>query len=265
MDCLVIDDNPTDLMVIQARLRRAFPKAIIMNADDARQLKESLKHDNCDVVVTDYWLGWTDGLSILQRVRERWPRVRVIILTGNGGEEVVAGAFKHGLYRYLLKPEGIDEISAVVGAAYESKRREDSLELMAMIVESLPAAVHSVSPAGTITAINAAARALYGYSGDEIVGHTFAVLLPVELRDKTRRLHAQALAGEIVPRFPTVHLRSDGAEIAGAMTIVPIRGPDGLVLSVACIANSVADVDRTISESVTEPRTAPPRLSSVRQ
>jgi PAS domain S-box-containing protein len=263
MDLLVVEDNPTDLMLIQARLRHSFPKARIMNADDPRQLKESLKCDNCDVVVTDYWLGWTDGLSVLQRVRERWPRVRVIFLTGNGGEEVVAGAFKHGLYHYLLKPDGFDEITAVAGAAYESKRREDSHELMAMIVESFPAGVLSVSPAGTIIAINAAARSLYGYSVDEIIGHRFEVLLPTELRDKNRLLHERAMVGEMVPQFPTVHLRSDGAKIAGAMTIVPIRGADGSVLCVACIATPIANLDGAISTP--DPGPTPSLRVSARQ
>ncbi len=74
---------------------------------------------SCDVVITDYWLGWSDGLSVLQQVRERWPRVRVIMLTGNGGEEVVAGAFKHGLHQYLLKPDGFEDIVPVVRTAFE--------------------------------------------------------------------------------------------------------------------------------------------------
>ena len=41
---------------------------------------------------------------------------------------------------------------------------------MAMIVDSLPDAVHSVDASGRITAINAAARRMYGYADPEIVG-----------------------------------------------------------------------------------------------
>ncbi len=163
MELLLVEDNPTDRMLIQARLRRAFPSAQISAADTAIQFSEQLKRGHCDIVITEYWLGgWSDGLSILQRVRERWPRARVIMLTGNGGEEVVASAFKHGLYRYLLKPDGFDEIVAVTAAAMESKRREDFQELMAMVVDSLPDGVHTVNTAGIITAANAAARRIYG-------------------------------------------------------------------------------------------------------
>ncbi len=236
MHLLLVEDNPTDRMVIQARLRHAFPAALILAADDPLALNEHLKRDGCDIVITDYWLGWSDGLSILQRVRERWPRSRVIMLTGNGGEEVVAGAFKHGLYHYLLKPDGFDELAAVTGAAMQSKRREDFLESMAMMLDSIPDAVHSVDASGTITAINAAARQMYHYVDIEIVGLTNEVLLPARRREEIRRLHERVFRGETVPRFATLQVRSDGAEIPVAMTILPMRDGDGAVSSVVCIA-----------------------------
>jgi len=235
MDLLLVEDNPTDRMAIQARLRRAFPSAQILAAWGPLQLHEHLKRDSCDIVITDYWLGWIDGLSVLQRVRERWPRTRVIMLTGNGGEEVASSAFKYGLYHYLLKPDGFDELVAVAEAAMESKRREDFHELMAMIVNSLPDGVHSVDAAGIITAANAAARQIYGYEDTEIVGRTNEILLPAGRRGEIRRLHERAFGGEIVPRFPTLQVRSDGAEIAVAMTILPMRDSGGGVSNVACI------------------------------
>ncbi|MGD1029393.1 response regulator [Candidatus Binatus soli] len=235
MDLLLVENHPTDRMLIQARLRRAFPSARILAADGPLHFNEHLKRDNCDIVVTDYWLGWIDGLSVLQRVRERWPRTRVIMLTGNGGEEVAASAFKHGLYQYLLKPDGFDELVAVAAAAMESKRREDFHELMAMIVNSFPDGVHSVDAAGIITATNAAARQIYGYEETEIVGRTNEILLPAGRRGEIRRLHERAFGGEIVPRFSTLQVRRDGAEIAVAMTIVPMRDGAGAVSNVACI------------------------------
>jgi len=244
MYLLLVEDNPTDRMVIQARLRHAFPSAQIMAADDPIAMNEYLKRDDCDVVITDYWLGWSDGLSILQRVRERWPRSRVIMLTGNGGEEVVAGAFKHGLYQYLLKPDGFDELAAVTGAAMESKRREDFNELMTMIVNSIPDAVHSVDAAGRITATNLAARRMYGYADSEIVGLANEILLPLGRRDEIRRMHERALGGEIVPRFPTLQVRSDGAEIPVSMTILPMRHGDGPISNVACIATPIGKAIR---------------------
>jgi PAS domain S-box-containing protein len=245
MDLLLVEDSPTDRMVIQARLRHGFPGAQIRAADDPIELTEQLKRDRCDIVITDYWLGWSDGLSILQRVRERWPRARVIMLTGNGGEEVVVGAFKHGLYHYLVKPDGFDELVSVTGAAMESKRREDFHELMTMIVDSIPDGVHSVDAGGTITAANASARRMYGYNDSELemVGRSNESLVPVLRRAEIRRLHERAFGGELVSRFPTLQVRCDGVEVAVAMTIIPMRDCDGAISNVACIATAIGEMN----------------------
>jgi PAS domain S-box-containing protein len=259
MHLLLVEDNPTDRMVIQARLRRAFPSAEILAAEDPIGLNEHLKRDGCDIVITDYWLGWSDGLSVLQRVRERWPRSRVIMLTGNGGEEVVAGAFKYGLYHYLLKPDGFDELAAVTGAAMENKRREDFNELMTMFVNSIPDGVHSVDAAGRITAINAAARQMYGYAELEIVGLANEILLPAGRRDEIRRMLELALGGEIVPRFPTLQVRSDGTEIPVSMTIQPMRQGGGPISNVAFIATAIGKTIRDAGIASARDESHPPR------
>ena len=236
MVLLLVEDSPTDRIVIQARLRRAFPAAQILSADDSDSFWEHLARPACDVVITDYWLGWTDGLSVLQRVRERWPRTRVIMLTGNGGEEVVAGAFKYGLFSYLVKPDGYDDLVSAISAAMRSKRREDSYDLMTSIFDTIPEAVHCVDAAGNIAAINAAACRMYGYADLDVVGRTNEILLPATKRDEIRKNLLRAFSGEIVPQFSTVQLHSEGVEIPVAMTIVPLRRGDSPVSGVACIA-----------------------------
>jgi len=267
MNLLLVEDNPTDRIVIQARLRRAFPSAQIMAADDPIAMNEHLRRDDCDIVITDYWLGWSDGLSILQRVRDRWPRSRVIMLTGNGGEEVMADAFKHGLYHYLLKPDGFDELAAVTGAAMKSKRREDFDQLMALIVDSLPDGVHCVDASGRIIAINAAARRMYGCADFEIIGLSNEILLPVATRDDIRRLQERALGGEIVPRFTTALVRIDGTEVPVSMTILPMRHRDGTISSVAFIATELGRAIREAGVSSVRDESHPPRhalaLSSI--
>jgi PAS domain S-box-containing protein len=230
-----------------------------MAADDPIAMNEHLKRDGCDIVITDYWLGWSDGLSILQRVRERWPRSRVIMLTGNGGEEVVAGAFKYGLYHYLLKPDGFDELAVVTGAAMESKRREDFNELMATIVNSIPGGIHCVDAAGKITAINAAARRMYGYAEAEIVASSSEMLLPVGQRDEIRRLHQRALDGEIVARFPMLQVRIDGAEIPVLMTILPMRHGGEAIANVAFIATAIGKTAREAGIASARNGSHPPR------
>jgi len=181
------------------------------------------------------------------------------MLTGNGGEEVMADAFKLGLYHYLLKPHGFDELVTVTAAAIESKRREDFNELMALIVNSLPDAVHCVDTSGRITAINLAARRMYGYADLELVGLANEILLPAGRRDEIRRMHARALGGEIVPRFVTLQVRSDGVEIPVSMTILPMRHGDGPISNVAFIATALAKPTREAVVASAREESHPPR------
>lgn len=240
MELLVVEGNPTDRVLIRARLRRAFPSARISAVAGALELNEYLAHGRADIVITDYWLGWSDGLSVLQRVRERWPGSRVIMLTGNGGEEVVASAFKHGLFRYLLKPDGFDEVAAAAGEAMESKRREEFHELMAMVVGSIPEGIFVVDAGGIIVAANPAARRIYGYKGIEMEGRAAESLAPKEWREEIRRLCERAIGGGIVPRFPTLQVRGDGGEIAVEMRIIPIRDGGGAISGAACITTQAS-------------------------
>jgi len=63
--------------------------------------------------------------------------------------------------------------------------------------------------------------------------------MPAGRRDEIRRMHARALGGEIVPRFMTLQVRSDGTEIAVSMTILPMRHGDGPISNVAFIATAI--------------------------
>jgi PAS domain S-box-containing protein len=144
----------------------------------------------------------------------------------------------------------------------ESKRREDFNELMAMIVNSIPDGVHSVDASGRITAINTAARQMYGYAELEIVGRTNEILMPAGRRDEIRRMHDRARGGEIVPRFPTLQIRSDGAEIPVSMTILPMRQGDGPITNVAFVATAIGKPIREAGIASARDESHPPRHAS---
>ena len=199
MDLLLVEDSVTDRMVMQRRIQHAFPGEQILIAGEAFEFNDALRRENIDVVITDYWLGWGDGLSVLQRVRKRWPRCKVIFLTGNGGEEVVAEAFKYGLFYYMLKPDGFENLVAVIRTALETKRREDHYELIASVVSAIDEGIYGIDARGQNHR-----RGMPGRSGFmAITPRRLSVkiqtsLLPASLRTETRRLYARVMRGEKV-------------------------------------------------------------------
>ena len=236
---LVVEDNSVERAVLSARLSRAFPDATVTVAAEAHELVEHLRRPRCDVVVTDYWLGWSDGLSVLQRSKRRWPNCRVIMLTGNGGEDLASQALKLGLHAYLLKPEGLEGLIPAVESAVEIKRREEWLELHGSIVTSLPEAVFSTCTGRTVTSWNLAAERLYGYSAEEIVGREADSLVAPHMLSETLRIEGRVLEGEAMTQVPSVHVRKDGKRIDVSIALAPIRNEHGEIDGVARIVRHI--------------------------
>jgi CheY-like chemotaxis protein len=99
---LCVDDEPMVLRGLSATLRKHFEVITVGGAVAALEL---LAHDaDLRVVISDYRMPGMDGGAFLARVRERFPTVIRILLSGAGaeGEDVTKNA---GLvFRVLAKP-----------------------------------------------------------------------------------------------------------------------------------------------------------------
>jgi DNA-binding response OmpR family regulator len=76
---LVVEDDPHLSHAMSRLLRRHF------DVDEVRTLAGALVAlvDTIDVVLTDWHLGPDDGLVLLQQARDRFPRVRRILMTAS--------------------------------------------------------------------------------------------------------------------------------------------------------------------------------------
>ncbi len=78
---------------------------------------EALSRTPYNVVITDVNMPESDGFELLRIIRQRYPDVVVIMITGYGTIESAVEAIKMGAYDYLTKPIIDDEIRLVVGRA----------------------------------------------------------------------------------------------------------------------------------------------------
>jgi PAS domain S-box-containing protein len=100
---LVIDDNPDDRLLAARELRRGFPGAVILEVESGEEFAGTIAGRRPDLVVTDYRMGWMDGLDVLRLVKELDPDIPVVMLTGTGGEDIAVAAMRSGVDDYLLK------------------------------------------------------------------------------------------------------------------------------------------------------------------
>jgi PAS domain S-box-containing protein len=130
---------------------------------------------------------------------------------------------------------------AVVGASviYRDMSRQrlalEAAQRSAAIVEFSRDAIISGTLDGIITSWNPAAEALYGYSGEEIVGKSIRLLVPRNRSGDIAAILDGINEGKAVEDFETMRVRWDGTEFPVSLTISPIRDPGGAIVGTCSI------------------------------
>lgn len=116
MHILFVDD---DTLLLRT-LRRGFGLATFQahfaeSADEALRLCE---RQPIDVLVTDQRMPHMTGVELLAQVRERWPQVVRVMLTGNTDQTTAVKAVNDGkIFAFVNKPWEAEELRAAIDAA----------------------------------------------------------------------------------------------------------------------------------------------------
>jgi diguanylate cyclase (GGDEF)-like protein/PAS domain S-box-containing protein len=111
---------------------------------------------------------------------------------------------------------------------------------MAALVEFAEDPVIGLTLDGLITAWNPAAERLYGYSAEEALGASIAMLVPPERRGGSGGLLATVRAGEAVRQADTQRMAKDGRRIDVSISMAPIRDDAGKVVGAAAFTRDIS-------------------------
>jgi two-component system nitrogen regulation response regulator NtrX len=89
-------------------------------ADEALPLLASTNAP--DLVILDVWLktGDRDGLDLLVKIRKKYPRLPVLMMSGHGTIEMAVMAMKHSAYDFIEKPFQVDRMVLTIERALEA-------------------------------------------------------------------------------------------------------------------------------------------------
>ena len=116
------------------------------------------------------------------------------------------------------------------------------------IVEAATDAILSSSLDGVIESWNPGAERLFGYSAEEAVGMHVLRLVPRELRDDALRLLRQVAGGETVEGVEAQRLTREGGVADVALSLAPMRGPDGSTIGIAAVVRDISGSKRVEDE-----------------
>jgi len=117
---LLLDDNPDDRLLAIRELQREFSDLQIEQITDLKGFNQALAADHFDLAITDYHMGWSNGIEVLRAIKARYPDRPVIMFTNTASQETAIEAMKAGLNDYVLKsPKHYIRLPVAVRSALE--------------------------------------------------------------------------------------------------------------------------------------------------
>ncbi|WP_372635246.1 response regulator [Cohnella sp.] len=141
---LIVDDEPYTVDGLHEMLQEAdLPEMDLYRAYSAIEAIEWLNRVKIDLVLSDIRMPGMDGLRLLKEIRSRWPRCKVIFLTGMNEMSYVRQALRDGSIDYILKTEGDEPIVRAIGSAIEAlqeewRRDQFVLDAQARVRQAMP-------------------------------------------------------------------------------------------------------------------------------
>jgi len=121
---LLLVDDEEDFLTSSARAlnRRGFE---VHTAQDGFAALQIMQRHKFDVVVLDMKMPGIDGVEVFDRIRQDWPSVPVIMLTGHGSIAQAFETSKKGIADYISKPCDIDTLADHIRTAIANANPAD--------------------------------------------------------------------------------------------------------------------------------------------
>jgi len=117
---MVVDDQATVRRSISGILEDEGYKVIA--ASDGAEALNLISSENPDAMLLDIWMPGPDGIEVLEKVKQDYPDLPVIIISGHGTIETAVKATKLGAYDFLEKPLSAEKTLLTIARALEHRR-----------------------------------------------------------------------------------------------------------------------------------------------
>jgi len=150
---LLVDDETHFRNVLARRLQKRGLAAL--QAGDGKECLAVLADNPMDVVVLDVKMPGMNGIDVLNRIKERYLKTEVILLTGHAATEDGVEGIKSGAFDYLTKPVEFEHLLGKIIQAYDKilaeEEKQKAAEYKARIEQQM-IATERLAALGTLAA-----------------------------------------------------------------------------------------------------------------
>lgn len=119
---LLVDDKEEFISALSNRL--LLHGMEVHTATKGEDALTMLQEKTADVVVLDVVMPGMGGLETLRRIKETYPHIQVILLTGHASTKEGIEGMRLGAFDYLMKPVDIEELIAKMRASIKAIAKE---------------------------------------------------------------------------------------------------------------------------------------------
>lgn len=119
---LLVDDKEEFVSALSNRL--LLHGMEVHTATKGEDALAMLQEKTADVVVLDVVMPGMGGLETLRRIKETYPHIQVILLTGHASTKEGIEGMRLGAFDYLMKPVDIEELIAKMKACIKAIAKE---------------------------------------------------------------------------------------------------------------------------------------------
>ena len=116
---LIVEDDASVLHMLKVGVEMCCPDFEAEGASNGSVALDRLRHTDptqeFDLILTDYNMPFMNGLELAREVRDKWPAVRIVLMTGSpDGVEFQREINALNLDGYVKKPFGMDMLAEIL-------------------------------------------------------------------------------------------------------------------------------------------------------
>ncbi|MCQ2550088.1 MAG: response regulator [Lachnospiraceae bacterium] len=114
---LIVDDSRTSRKMLRQILEDGGHE-VLAEAVDGEDGFIKCKELQPELVTMDITMPKLNGLECLKLIKEKYPDIKVVMISAAGQKEKVVDAIKHGAADFIMKPYDDDEVLAIIQKIY---------------------------------------------------------------------------------------------------------------------------------------------------
>ena len=244
---VIIEDEEAHFSLMKRAIAKEFPHASVYHFKEANLCLEQLDSIIPTIIITDYLLPGMNGIEFLEALSQKNKDIPVIMITGQGDENVAVRAMKLGTVDYLVKSgDFFTLLPTVIEKVVRKNRLEQSLlkseKRFQDMAENTSDWIWEMNAQGKYIYSNPVVKDIIGYSYDEVIGRYFYDFFSSENKELLKvRIFELMAKLKPIESFDNIVLRKDEVEVIMETSGVPCLDKRGNIFCYRGISRDISE------------------------